>query len=96
MGWSIDPADFSTGLDLFLLGSIAYFIGYFIVNVSSVAVDSFTGMTGITFLQATAVIPDEVGMILGLVGGLVLIGGPLFFWVLWPIQQSRRNSREET
>lgn len=90
MGWSIDPADFSTGLDLLLLGSIAYFIGYLIVNISSVAVDSFTGHTGVTFLQATAVIPNEVGLLVGLVGAVVLIGGPLFFWVLWPLHPSKK------
>lgn len=88
----LDPGDFSTGLDLLLLGSIALVIGTYIQSLSAVPTDSFTGHSGITLLQAAVAIPRAVGIVVAGAGLLAMIGGPLFFWIIWPLQHACEGS----
>ncbi len=84
----LDPGDFSAGLDLLLLGSMALVLGNYIISLSSVPFDSFTGHSGVTLLQAAGALPRVVGIVVTGIGLIAMIGGPLFFWLIWPLKHA--------
>ena len=78
-------ADFSSGLNLGLLGLIAWILGGYIVGVSTAAPDEFTGLTEVTLVQLASVLPVALGTVLYWVGAGLTVGAPLVFWFGWPV-----------
>ncbi|MFB6305351.1 MAG: hypothetical protein ABEH47_09300 [Haloferacaceae archaeon] len=102
MGRWVGAADFSRGLDLLLLGTVAVIVGNYVRSLSATGVDSFTGVRALTLVRAAAEVPAAVGTAVTAVGVLVAVGGPLLFWVVGPLylrwdrwREARRVLREE-
>lgn len=78
-------AEIATGLDLLLVGAIATIIGGYIKSLSSAPTVSYTESHTLTLLHAAAAIPSAIGSTVFVAGILAGIGGPLVFWIGWPV-----------
>lgn len=89
-----DAGDVSTGLDLFLLGLVAAIVGNYVLTVSSAPVDPSSGFYEVMLVGAAAAVPAVVGLVVLALGVAVLVGGPLFFWVVWPLRRATKRRRD--
>lgn len=78
-------AEVATGLDLALLGILATVLGGYIRNISTVPIESFSGVYEITLIRAAAVIPTAIGSMIFFAGLTVAVGGPFLCWFGWPL-----------